>query len=94
MGGMVKAGMEQHNQEKLFLLNTRLHLTPEQEAAVKVAMDQEGKLGLEMLSKMSAGKTDPHDPQTMADIKAMSQGIKSVDQTLNEILTPEQKRRV
>jgi hypothetical protein len=85
MAGMMKAGMAQHNQEQLILLKSRLHLTPEQEAAVKTALDDEGRRGEEMASKMFAG--GKIDPQTMAGLK----NIKSVDQTLNEILSPDQK---
>ena len=85
MAGMMKVGMAQHYQEQLTLLKSRLHLTPDQEAAVKAAMDEEGKRAEEMASKMfSGGKIDP---QTMADLKSQ----KSVDQTLNDILTPDQK---
>jgi hypothetical protein len=85
MAGMMKAGMAQHEQQQLLLLKSRLHLTPEQEAAVKVALDEEARRGEEMASKMfSGGKIDP---QTMADLK----DFKSVDQTLDDILTPDQK---
>ena len=95
MTSMMKAGMAQQYQTKLLLLKSRLHLTPEQEATVKAAMDEEGKRTEEMASKMfRGGKFDPqamanlkNDPQTMADLK----NIKSVDQTLNDILTPDQK---
>jgi hypothetical protein len=89
--GMMKAGEAQYNQQRLFLLKTRLHLTPEQEAAVKAAMEQENKLGEEMMAKFSSGKVDPRDPQTMTDLKAMTEDTKTVDQTLNDILTPDQK---
>jgi len=85
MAGMMKAGMAQHDQEQLLLLESRLHLTPEQIVAVKAAMDEEAKRGEEMAAKMFAG--GKIDPQTMADLK----NIKSVDQTLNDILTPDQK---
>ena len=85
MAGLMKAGMAQHEQEQLLLLESRLHLTPEQIAAVKVAMDEEGKRGEEMAAKMFSG--EKMDPQAMADMK----NIKSVDQTLKDILTPDQK---
>jgi len=86
MAGMMKAGMTQHYQEQLLLLKSRLHLTPEQEAAVKAALDEEGKRAEEMAAKMlSGGKIDP---QAMADLK---NNAKSLDQTLNDILTPDQK---
>jgi hypothetical protein len=86
MVGMMKAGAAQQHQERLLLLKTRLHLTPEQEAAVTAAMDEEEKMGEEMMSKVASG--GKIDPQTMA---AMTRGTKTVDQTLNDILTPDQK---
>jgi len=85
MAGLMKAGMAQHEEEQLLLLESRLHLTPDQIAAVKAAMDDEAKRGEEMAAKMfSTGKIDP---QAMADLKSQ----KSVDQTLDAILSPDQK---
>jgi cell division septum initiation protein DivIVA len=85
MAGMMKVGMAQHYEEELLMLESRLHLTPDQIAAVKAAMDAEGKRAEEMAAKMfSGGKIDP---QTMADLK----NFKSLDQTLKAILTPEQQ---
>lgn len=82
---MMKAGMEQQIATKLLMLKTRLHLTPEQEAAVKQALEEENKRGAEMVAKMmSGGKIDP---QAMANMK----GVTSLDQTLNQILTPDQQ---
>ncbi|MCE0522653.1 MAG: hypothetical protein LV480_07055 [Methylacidiphilales bacterium] len=91
MADIIKTSAAQRHQEKLLLLNSRLHLTPEQEAAVKVAMDAEDKMGEEMMTKFGTGKFDPKDPKVQAEIMALSQGTKTVDQTLNEILTPDQK---
>jgi hypothetical protein len=85
MAGMMKAGIAQRNQERLLLLKSRLHLTPEQEAAVKAAMDDEDKRAEEMAAKMfSGGKLDP---QALAELKS----AKTVDQTLDSVLTPDQK---
>jgi DNA repair exonuclease SbcCD ATPase subunit len=85
MAGMIKAATAQRYQTQFLLLKSRLHLTPEQEAAVKAAMDAEGARAEEMAAKMfSGGKIDP---QAMAELK----NFKSVDQTLNDILTPDQK---
>jgi hypothetical protein len=85
MAGMMKVGMAQHEEEQLLLLKSRLHLTPDQEAAVKAALDEEAKRGEEMAAKMfSGGKIDP---QSLGDLK----NAKTVDQTLNDILTPDQK---
>ena len=85
MAGMIKAQLAQMSDQKFLLLKSRLHLTPDQEAAVKAAMDADSKRGEEMASKMmSGGKIDP---QAMSDLK----NVKTVDQTLNDILTPDQK---
>jgi hypothetical protein len=85
MGGMMKTIMKQRTDSRFALMKSRLHLSPEQEAAVKAALDEEAEQSEEMTSKMfSGGKVDP---QAMADLKAH----KSVDQTLNDILNPEQK---
>ena len=85
LAGMMKATFAHQFEQKLLLLKSRLHLTPEQEAAVKAAMDEEAKQGEEMASKMfSGGKIDS---QTMIDLK----NSKTVDQALNNILTPEQQ---
>jgi hypothetical protein len=82
MAGMMKAGMAQQQQTKLLLLESRLHLTPDQITAVTAALDEESKRGQEMAAKMfSGGKIDMTDYQN----------VKSVDQTLNDILTPDQK---
>jgi Spy/CpxP family protein refolding chaperone len=85
MRGMVRAGMAQRSAQRLLLLKTRLHLTPEQEAAVKAAMDDEAKRAEDMMAKMQAG--GKMDFQAMNDLRNM----KSVDQALDAMLTPEQK---
>jgi len=85
MADMMKAGMAQHEEQQLLLLKARLHLTPEQETAVKAALDEEAKRGEEMMSKITSG--GKIDPTAIAELK----NIKSVDQTLNDILTPDQK---
>jgi hypothetical protein len=86
MAGFMKTAMEQHTQQQLLLLKARLHLTPEQEVAVKAALDAEAKRGEEMQSKMfSGGKIDP------LAVAAEFKGVKTLDQTLDDILTPDQK---
>ncbi len=86
MAGLVKSQIENRNATRLQLLKARLHLTPEQEAAVKAAMDEEDKRTEEMTAKMFAGgKID------MKALAAESKNFKSIDQTLDEVLTPEQK---
>ena len=85
MAGLMKAGMQQHNDEQLLLMEARLHLTPEQIVAVKAALEAQSKQGEEIAAKMfSGGKMDA---QAMADLK----NVKTLDQTLNDILTPDQK---
>jgi hypothetical protein len=85
MGGMIKDYMARQSASKFQLLVAKLHLSPEQQAALKAAMDDEDARNQAMTAKtFSGGKVDP---QEMADLKTH----KSVDQTLNEILNPEQK---
>ena len=74
MAGIMKAGMAQHTEEQLLLLESRLHLTPDQIVAVKAALDEESKRGEEMAAKMfSGGKMDPQA------IAAEFKDVKSVD---------------
>jgi hypothetical protein len=86
MAGIVKAQMENRSQAKMLLLKSRLHLTPDQEAAVQAAMDAEGKRTEEMTAKMFAG--GKIDQKALAD---EMKNTKSVEQTLNDVLTPDQK---
>jgi hypothetical protein len=82
MAEMMKASVAQRYQAKLLLLTSRLHLTPDQVAAVKEAMDREADRATQMATKMfSGGKVD---------MSAAGTG-KSVEQTLDDILTPDQK---
>lgn len=81
VAGMMKASMEQQFEQKLLLLKSRLHLTPEQEATLKAAMDEELKEAEEM---MAAGK---FDTQALGSLP----GAQALNKTLNDILTPEQK---
>ena len=85
LAGMIQTQMAHHNQEKLLLLKSRLYLTPDQEAQIKAAMDAEDKYTTEMASKMySGGGINFPNPKD-------SMPAKSVDQTISDILTPEQK---
>jgi Spy/CpxP family protein refolding chaperone len=86
MTEMVNAQLSSKEQEKFQRLVKRLNLTDDQQAALKAAMDAEDKRTEEMSSKfMANGKIDP------AEVAAEMKGTKSTDQTLKEILTPEQK---
>jgi chromosome segregation ATPase len=85
MGGAMKEYMARQSESKFQLLVSKLHLSVDQQAALKAAMDDENKRNQEMTGKMfSGGKIDP---QAMADLKSH----KTVDETMNEILNPEQK---
>lgn len=82
MAAIMKAAMKQQHEQKLQLLIKRLHLTPDQIAKLEAAFDGQDKATEAMTAKMfSGGKIDP---------QAMAQ-FKTVDQTLNDILTPDQK---
>lgn len=82
---MVKAHMGKQHEQRLQLLRVRLNLTPEQEAAVKAAMDEEAKMGEDAVTRMFKG--GKIDPQAMADLQKQ----KTVDKTLEDVLSPEQK---
>ena len=86
MSGMVKAQIGQMNDEKLEMLEKRLNLTPDQVAKIKAAMDAESKRTEEMTSRMLSGQK--MDPQSLA---ASAQGIKSADQVIRDVLTPDQQ---
>jgi hypothetical protein len=82
MSNMIKAHMDQQREQRFQLLKERLHLTPEQAAALKAAMDAESKFATDAAAAMmSGGKIDTSRPP----------GFKSVDQTLNDMLSPDQK---
>jgi hypothetical protein len=86
MAGMVKAQIGQMNDEKLRMLEKRLHLTPDQVAKIKAAMDAESKRTEEMTTKMFSGqKVD------FKSLTANGQGIESAEQTIQDVLTPDQK---
>jgi hypothetical protein len=85
MVGMMKARFAQQREQRLAMLKARLHLTPEQEAEVKAAMDEEGKLADDMAAKFMAG--EKVDMKAAGDLRNM----KSVDQALDTVLTPDQK---
>lgn len=93
MADMVKAQIGERNKQKMLLLKARLHLTPEQEAALKTAMDAEDKRTEEMTNKMfRGGKFDPTAVMKDAMKNAANMiAYKSPDQTLEEMLTPDQK---
>ena len=82
MAAMIKVAMKQQHEQQLQILIKRLHLTPDQIAQVEAAYDAQDKNAEDMAAKMfSGGKIDP---------QSISQA-KSVAQTLDAILTPDQK---
>jgi hypothetical protein len=86
MAALVKSQISSRNEAKFRRLIKRLNLTDDQQAALKAAMDAEDKRTEDMTAKMFAGgKVDP------AAVAAEMKNVKSVDQTLNDILTPDQK---
>lgn len=58
--GMMRGGQFQ-NSQRLFLLQTRLKLTPEQNAAIKAAMDKDAEARRDIMRQMfrNGGKVDP-----------------------------------
>ena len=82
MDAIFKATMKQQHEQELQILIKRLHLTPDQIAKLQAAYDEQDKDTEAMTSKMfSGGKMDP---------SVMSK-MMSTEQTLNNILTPDQK---
>jgi hypothetical protein len=82
MMGMMRGGGFQ-SQQRLFLLQSRLHLTSDQATAIKAAMDADAKARRGVMQQMfhNNGKVDP---QAAADADTL-------DQTLSTVLTPEQQ---
>jgi hypothetical protein len=81
MRGMGRGGMQ--GQQRLFLLQTRLHLTPDQAAKIKAAMDADAQARRGLMQQMfrNGGKIDP----------AAAAAANTLDQTLATVLTPEQQ---
>jgi Spy/CpxP family protein refolding chaperone len=80
MMSMFRGGM--HGQQRLFLLKSRLHLSADQEAAIKAAMDADGKARRALARQMFGG--GKVDPQAAANADTL-------DKTLASVLTPEQQ---
>jgi hypothetical protein len=77
---MFRGGFQ--GQQRLLLLQSRLHLTPDQAAAVKAAMDADAQQRRALGRQLFQGGTI--DPQAAAKANTL-------DQTLATVLTPEQK---
>lgn len=84
MGGLMKTVLAGQHKSKLQALIARLHLTPEQQAKVESAMEEDDKRQEEAAKKMFSG--EKVDYAAMKNDKA-----KTLDQTLDDILNPEQK---
>jgi hypothetical protein len=80
IGGMFRGGFQA--QQRMFLLKTRLKLTPEQEATIKAAMDADQKARRDLMRQMfqNGGKIDP----------AAAASANTLDATLAKTLTPAQ----
>ncbi len=86
MAGIVKAQMSQVYEQRLQMLISRLHLTPDQIAQIKAAMDDEEKRTEEMSAKMLSGQK-----VNIQDMMKDAKNIKPVEQTIQDLLTPDQK---
>ena len=81
MRGMMRGGF-QGQQQRLFLLQHRLNLTPDQAAAIKAAMESDARIRTEIARQMfRGGKLDPADAAK----------ANTLDQTVATVLTPEQQ---
>jgi len=86
LGGMVMGmfrGGGFQSQQRMFLLQSRLHLTPDQATAIKAAMDADAKARRDVMQQMyrDGGKVDP---QAAANANTL-------DKTLASVLTPDQQ---
>ncbi len=81
MRGMMRSGMQ--GQNRMLLLQTRLHLTPDQAAKIKAAMDADNRARGEAMRAMfrNGGKPDPN----------AAPPANSLDQTLVATLSPSQQ---
>jgi hypothetical protein len=81
MSGMMRGGLQ--GQQRMLLLQSRLHLTPEQQATIKAAMDADNQARRGVMQQMfrNNGQIDPQ-----AAAKA-----NTLDQTLATVLTPDQQ---
>ncbi len=87
IAGVMVAQFARQNEEKLLLLKSRPHLTPEQEATVKAAMDAESKKTEAIADRMLHG--EKMGPEAIHEL--YPNPVKSVDRTVEDILLPEQK---
>jgi uncharacterized membrane protein YgcG len=81
MMGAMRGGMQ--GRQRMLILQSRLHLTPDQATAIKDAMDADNKARRDLMGQMfrNNGKIDP---------QAAAQA-NTLDQTLTSVLTPDQQ---
>jgi len=81
LAGMMRGGFQ--TQQRLFLLQARLHLTPEQAARIKAAMDADATARRDLMRQMfrDNGKVDPQ----------AAAAANTLDQALAAVLTPQQQ---
>jgi len=81
MRSMMRGGLQ--NQQRFFLLQSRLNLTPDQAAAIKAAMDADAQTRRTLMQQMfrNNGKIDP----------TAAPNANTLDQTLASVLTPQQQ---
>ena len=85
MRKMIQAGIKQQAEGKLSALKLRLHLTEDQEANVREALEKQFGFAGEMASKMFEGKLSKEE------LAKSSQKPPDLDAELKNILTPEQQ---
>lgn len=85
MSGMMKAAIEQQMDAKLAGMKTRLNLTPEQETAIRDIMAKQMEKGLAAAQKMFGGE------MSKEEMEKMGKNSKSEEESIKELLTPEQK---
>jgi hypothetical protein len=82
MSKMIASTMANQREKELLALKTRLQLTPEQEALLKKIIEEEAAQTNAMTEKMMKGEK--------VDLSS-AKNMKSLEQELEKILTPEQK---
>ena len=75
MGDIIKSQMAQKNDERLHMLKSRLHLTPDQEATVRAAMDGESKRAEAMTSKMFSARSSIQAVSSVTRMKNRSNSL-------------------
>jgi len=87
LASITSSMLKQQSETKIIALKTRLKLSPSQEAALRLFMDQEAKQQQEMTQEMFSGKMPSKE-----ELGKIGASKKNLDDTLKSILSPEQMK--